>query len=64
MRRLIRDSVRPYFGRLGFAVIAMAIMAGATALSAWLMEPVVNDVFIRKDHAVAGRRRRLINLCR
>jgi len=46
MRRLIRDSVRPYFGRLGFAVIAMAIMAGATALSAWLIEPVVTDVFI------------------
>ncbi|MGA0392720.1 MAG: ABC transporter ATP-binding protein, partial [Rhodospirillales bacterium] len=52
MRRLIRDSVRPYFGRLGFAVIAMAIMAGATALSAWLMEPVVNDVFIRKDQTM------------
>lgn len=30
----------------------MAIMAGATALSAWLMEPVVNDVFIRKDQTM------------
>ena len=52
MRRLIRESVHPYLGRLGFAVIAMAIMASATALSAWLMKPVVNDIFIGKDRTM------------
>ena len=52
MKRLIRDSVRPYLGRLVLAVIAMAIMAGATALSAWLMKPVVNDVFIGQDRTM------------
>lgn len=44
--RLMRDSIRPYAGWIALAVIAMAVMSGATALSAWLMEPVVNEIFI------------------
>jgi ATP-binding cassette, subfamily B, bacterial MsbA len=49
MRRLIRESVRGYFGRLALAVLFMAIMATTTAFSAWLMKPVVNDIFIAKN---------------
>ena len=52
MRRLLRDSVRPYAGWLALAVLCMAVMAGTTALSAWLMKPVVNDVFIGRDPAM------------
>lgn len=47
--RLLRESVRPYAGWLALAVICMALMAAATALSAWLMKPVVNDVFIGRN---------------
>ena len=52
MRRLLRDSVRPYAGWLVLAVLCMAVMAAATASSAWLMKPVVNDVFIGRDPAM------------
>ncbi|MCC7016368.1 MAG: ATP-binding cassette domain-containing protein [Rhodospirillales bacterium] len=52
MRRLLRESVRPYLGWLALAVVFMAVMAGATALGAWLMKPVVNDVFIGRDPAM------------
>ena len=45
MRRLLRESVRPYRGWLILALLCMAVMAAATALTAWLMKPVVNDVF-------------------
>jgi subfamily B ATP-binding cassette protein MsbA len=45
MRRLVRESVRPYRGWLIAALLCMAVMATATALTAWLMKPVVNDVF-------------------
>ncbi|MCZ6466668.1 MAG: ABC transporter ATP-binding protein, partial [Alphaproteobacteria bacterium] len=45
MRRLLRESVRPYRGWLIAALLCMAVMATATALTAWLMKPVVNDVF-------------------
>lgn len=46
VKRLLRDNVRPYAGRIFLALFCMAIMAGATGMSAWLMEPVVNDVFV------------------
>ena len=49
MGRLLGECVRPYVGWLGLAVACMAVMAAATALKAWLMEPIVNEVFIAKQ---------------
>ena len=49
MRRLLRESVRPYRGLLIAALLCMAVMATATALTAWLMQPVVNDVFFAEN---------------
>ncbi len=51
MRRLWRESIRSYSGWLVLAVFCMAMMAGATAFSAWLMEPVVNQVFIAENRS-------------
>ncbi|MFZ0695002.1 MAG: ABC transporter transmembrane domain-containing protein, partial [Alphaproteobacteria bacterium] len=47
--RLLRHNLRPYLGRLMLAVACMGVYAGATALSAWLMQPALDDVFVRKD---------------
>ena len=52
LRRVVRDLVRPYTGRLILAVICMVLVAGATAASAWLMDPMVNKIFIEKDLSV------------
>jgi subfamily B ATP-binding cassette protein MsbA len=52
LRRLLKESVRPYAVWLALALLCMAAMAGATALSAWLMKPVVNDVFIGRNAEV------------
>jgi len=49
MHRLVRESVRPYVGKLVLAVLFMGVTAAATGLSAWLMKPVVNDVFVDKN---------------
>lgn len=49
MNRLWRECIRGYVGKLILAVVFMAIMAVATSLSAWLMKPVVNEIFIAKD---------------
>ncbi len=46
MGRLWRENVRQYKWWLVLAVICMAIMAAATAISIWLLKPVVNDIFI------------------
>ena len=49
--RLLREHVRPYAGRLGLALILMAMVAGATATLAKLMEPVLDQVFTARDPA-------------
>ncbi len=49
VRRLVREGLRPHVGRLVLALFCMALVAGATALSAWLMDPVVNKIFVDKD---------------
>ena len=52
MRRLWRECIRHYLGWIVLAVVCMAVMAAATAFSAWLMEPVVNEVFIGENRAM------------
>lgn len=49
MARLWRECIKGYVGKLVLAMAFMALMASATALSAWLMKPVVNEIFIAKD---------------
>ena len=47
-RRLVREAVTPYAGWFAFAVLCMAAVAVSTAALAWLMDPVVNRVFVEK----------------
>jgi len=49
MGRLVREFVRPYIGWIGLAIFFMVLVAGSTAASAWLMKPVIDDVFTAKD---------------
>lgn len=49
MRRLVRENISRYWGYIGMAVACMAIVAGTTAFSAYLMEPIVNDVFVAQN---------------
>ncbi len=50
--RLARESIRPYVVWIAFALVCMALVAGATALSAYLMKPVINDVFVGRDRGL------------
>ncbi len=50
--RLFRESMRGYGVWFLAAMACMGLMAGATALSAWLMEPVVNDIFVNRNEAM------------
>ena len=47
--RLLRENVHHYKGTLALALFFMGLMAGSTALNAWLMKPVVNEVFIGRN---------------
>ena len=48
----MRDHVRPYLGRLALAVLGMALAAGSTAALAYLMEPVLDQIFLEKDRTL------------
>jgi len=52
VRRLARDNLRHYWRQLVLAVFCMAIVSLTTALSAYLMEPIVNDVFIAENESM------------
>ncbi|MCW5699805.1 MAG: ATP-binding cassette domain-containing protein [Rhodospirillales bacterium] len=51
-KRLVREAVRPYGLHLGAAILCMAVVAAMTAAFAWLMEPVINKVFIEGDRSI------------
>ena len=50
--RLFRGYIRNHVGRLVVAAICMAIVAATTAGNAWLMEPVLDDVFLSRDRTM------------
>ena len=49
MGRLGRAYIRPYIGQIALAIFFMVIVASAQGMSAWLMKPIIDDVFIAKD---------------
>jgi ATP-binding cassette, subfamily B, bacterial MsbA len=52
MRRLLVESVLPYRYSLAAAIVCMTFVAAMTAASAWLLDPVVNKVFVERQRAV------------
>ncbi len=47
--RLARDFMRPHAPRVAFAFLLMGLAAGSTALRAWLMQPVLDRIFVGRD---------------
>src|SRR5271165_2682691 len=47
--RLARDFMRPHAARIALAFGLMGAAAGSTALRAWLMQPVLDRVFVGRD---------------
>ena len=42
--------VKPYWFRLALAMVCMAVVAGVTALMAYLVKPVLDDIFFQKKY--------------
>ena len=49
LSRLIRDNVRPYWKMVVAALLCMGVSAAATAATAYLIEPVINDIFLHRN---------------
>src|SRR5580765_753475 len=52
VRRLVRDFIWRHWPRIALAFVCMAIAGGSTALRAWLMEPVLDRIFIARDSSL------------
>ena len=51
LRRLIRDYLRPHFGRVALAMVCMGIAAAMTASLAKLIEPMMTRIFAASTEA-------------
>ena len=49
VRRLTGAFLRPYLGQIALALGAMIVVASATAANAWLMQPMLDKIFIARD---------------
>ena len=47
--RLMRQFIRPHARRIALAFLCMGIAAGATAIRAWLMQPVLDRIFVARE---------------
>ncbi len=47
--RLARDFMRPHAKRIALAFLLMGLAAASTALRAWLMQPVLDNIFLARD---------------
>lgn len=52
LRRLIREFLRPHLGRMMLAFAAMGAVAGSTAANAWMMQPLLDKVFVARDETL------------
>ena len=50
--RLARDFIWRHAASIAFAFVCMAMAGGSTALRAWLMQPVLDRVFIARDSSL------------
>jgi len=49
VRRLAREFMHGQWTRITLALVAMGAVAGATAGNAWLMQPVLDNIFVQRD---------------
>ena len=49
VQRLFKNYVKKNYTKLFLSLICMVIVAAATAINAWMMQPVLDDVFIDKN---------------
>ena len=50
--RLVRDFMRLHTRRIALALLLMALAAGSTAGRAWLMEPVLDRIFVARESSL------------
>ena len=50
LKRLFKDSVRPYTLKLSSSFFFMVIVALTTGLTAWILDPAIEKIFLERDN--------------
>lgn len=51
MKRVLAENGRRYWSRYALAIALMSVAGGCTALAAWIMKDVINEIFVARDRA-------------
>lgn len=49
MKRVLRDDGRRYWSRYALAIFFLSISGACTAVAAWIMKDVINEIFVARD---------------
>ena len=49
LKRLFKTYVKKHYTKIFISIVCMVLVAAATAINAWLMQPVLDDIFIKKN---------------
>ena len=49
LKRLVNNYIKKHFFKLFFALICMIVVSATTAIQAWMMQPVLDDIFLNKN---------------
>ncbi len=49
LKRLFRSYIKKHYVKILISIFCMILVAAATATNAWLMQPVLDDIFIKKN---------------
>ena len=52
VKRLLHEHVRNHWRVLTIAMFCMVVVAAATAMNAWLMQPVLDEVFLNQNKSM------------
>ena len=52
IKKRLLSYTRPYWGRLAIGMLLAIIVSVTTGAAAWIVKPVMDDVFLRKDTAI------------
>ena len=50
--RIFNNYIKKHSQKIFISIICMIIVSATTAINAWMMQPVLDDIFINKDESL------------
>ena len=50
--RIFKNYIKKHSQKISISIVCMIIVSATTAINAWMMQPVLDDIFINKDESL------------